>query len=62
MKLKYRLGILKRAAEKEGSAKPRKTNSIKRAAMEKPDYTGKMKSIHGMLTAEFRDGHDSVMS
>ena len=62
MKLKYRLGILKRAVAREGSAKPRKPNNAKRAAMEKPDYTGKMKSIHGMLTAEFRDGQDSVMS
>ena len=62
MKLKYRLGILKRSVEKEESAKPRKTNSAKRAAMEKPDYTGKMKSMHAMLTAEFRDGRDSVMS
>ena len=55
MKLNYRLGILKRAVEKEESAKPRKpATSSKKKAMEKPDYTGKMKSIHGMLVAEFR--------
>ena len=54
MKLNYRLGILKRAVEKEESAKPRKPASSKKKAMEKPDYTGKMKSIHGMLVAEFR--------
>ena len=51
VKLNYRLGILKRAVEKEESAKPRKP--VKRA-MEKPDYTGKMKSMLAMLTAEFR--------
>ena len=56
MKLNYRLGILKRAVEKEESAKPRKpvNNKGNKRAMEKPDYTGKMKSMLAMLTAEFR--------
>ena len=68
MKLNYRLGILKRAVEKEESMnlsdlaeRERQTNErAKRAmasakrTMEKPDYTGKMKSMLAMLTAEFR--------
>lgn len=59
VKLKYRVGILKSAVDTEESAKPRgkKMAAAPTAApvvREKPDYTGKMKSILSMLVYEFR--------